>query len=297
MKTTSIWVIALCVAGLGAGAAFLSCSKEEPPHPSGVSAADKAASQKAAADKAAADKAAADMAAKAAADKAAADTAAAHKLAVDKAAADKAAAEKAAADKMAAEKAAADKAAEQAKAEVAAQPPDMVEMKAEIAQLMAQMDLTMAKLDTLTANTGDLEKPSEDALAAITTLDTQAQSLKKRGDEMRDRGAAYFELWEKQLAATTTPEIAEIAAKRKEELSAKYAEVLTAMQETASANTAYWTDMNAIRKSIQDGLTPDANKLLAPQVKAAKEKAGTLKSRIDSTIQKMGEVSLIYAKR
>ncbi len=297
MKTKSIWVIALCVAGLGSGAAFLSCHKEEPPHASGVSAADKAASQKAAADKAAADKAAADKAAKAAADKAAADKLAADKLAADKAAADKAAAEKAAADKMAAEKAAADKAAEQAKAEVAAQPPDMVEMKAEIAQLMAQMDLTMAKLDTLTANTGDLEKPSEDALAAITTLDTQAQALKKRGDEMRDRGAAYFELWEKQLAATTTPEIAEIAAKRKEELSAKYAEVLTAMQETASANTAYWTDMNAIRKAIEAGLTADANKLLAPQVKTAKEKAATLKSRIDSTIQKMGEVSLIYAKR
>jgi hypothetical protein len=299
MKTNTICVIALCVAGLGAGAAFLSCSKEQP-HAPEVSAADKAASQKAASDKAAADKAAADRlaadkaaAAKAAADKAAADTAAA----TAKAAADKTAAEKAAADKVAADKAAAEKAASQQKAEVAAQPPDMVEMKAEITRVMAQMDLTMAKLDILNASTGELDKPSEDALAAIAALETEAQALKKRGEQMRERGAAYFELWEKQLAAMTTPEIAEIATKRKDELAAQYAEVLTAMQETASANTAFWTDMNAIKKAIEEDLTPEKNQLLAPQVKAAKEKGATLKSRIESTIEKMGQVSLIYAKR
>jgi len=303
VNAKSIGMMALCIAGLGAGSTILGCQKETP-KPSEVSAADKSAAQKAAADKAAADKAAADKAAadkaaadKVAADKAAADKAAAEKAAASKAAADKAAAEKAAADKVAADKAAAEKAETQAKAEAAALPPDLVEMKAEITRMTAQIDLTMAKLDTLCAATGDLEKPSESALAAIEALDAEAKVLKSRGEQMRDRGAAYFEVWEKQLASISTPEVAEIATKRKEELSAKYADVLTAMQETRAAMDAYWSDMGTIRKAIEEDLTPETQKLLEPQVKAAKEKATTLKSRIETTFAKLGEVSLIYTKR
>jgi len=302
VKAKSIGMMALCIAGLGAGSTILGCQKETP-KPSEVSAADKSAAQKAAADKAAADKTAADKAAadRAAADKAAADKAAAdkaaEKAAASKAAADKAAAEKAAADKVAADKAAAEKAETQAKAEAAALPPDLVEMKAEITRMTAQIDLTMAKLDTLCAATGDLEKPSESALAAIEALDAEAKVLKSRGEQMRDRGAAYFEVWEKQLASISTPEVAEIATKRKEELSAKYADVLTAMQETRAAMDAYWSDMGTIRKAIEEDLTPETQKLLEPQVKAAKEKATTLKSRIETTFAKLGEVSLIYTKR
>jgi chromosome segregation ATPase len=207
------------------------------------------------------------------------------------------AADKAAAQKSASDLAAAEKAAAHAQAEKAALPPDLVEMQAEITRMTAQIDLTMAKLDTLSAATGDLEKPSESALAAIEALDAEAQVLKKRGEQMRDRGAAYFELWEKQLASISTPEVAEIAAKRKEELATKYADVLTAMQETRAAMDAYWSDMTALRKVIEEDLTPDSQKLLAPQVKAAKDKAMTLKSRIEETFAKLGEVSLIYAKR
>jgi len=95
----------------------------------------------------------------------------------------------------------------------------------------------------------------------------------------------------------STPEVAAIAAKRKDELAAKYAEVLTAMQETRAAMDAYWADMEAIRTAIEADLTPEAQKLLVPQIKAAKDKATTLKSRIEGTFEKLGEVSLIYAKR
>src|SRR5678815_3529973 len=110
-------------------------------------------------------------------------------------------------------------------------PTDLVAMKAEITRTMAQVDLTMAQLETLAVATGDLDKRSENALDAIKVLDTETQAIKARGDQMRNRGAAYFEAWEKQLATMSTPEVVAVATKRKEELSAKYAEVLTAMQE------------------------------------------------------------------
>lgn len=296
MKSKSIWMMTLCVAGLGTGFAILGCKKETT-QVSEVSAAERAAAQETASELAAAEKAAAQAQAEAAALQAAGQKTASELAVAEQAAADRAAADKAAAEEAVADKAAAEKAAAQAQAEAAALPLGLVEMKAEITRMTAQIDLTMAKLEALCAATGDLEKPSENALGAIEALDAEAQIIKKRGEKMRDRGAAYFELWEKQLASMSTPEVAEIAAQRKEELSAKYAEVLTAMQETRAAMDAYWSDMTKIRKVIEEDLTPDSQKLLAPQVQTAKDKSTTLKSRIEGTFAKLGEVSLIYANR
>jgi chromosome segregation ATPase len=274
VKANSIWMMALWVAGLGVGSAILGCRKEE-------TQAAEASAQKAAADKAATDKVATD---KAATDKAAAD----------KAAADKAAADKAAADKAAADKAAADKAAALAKAESASLPPDLVEMKSQVTRMTAQVDLTMAKLEKLCTASGDLEAPSDDAIRAIDSLAAEIEALKSRGDQMRDRGAAYFEEWEKQLASISTPEVAAVATKRKDELAASYAEVLSAMQESRAALDAFWSDMKAIRTAVDEGVSPESQKLLTPQVKTAKDKGATLKSRVEATLQKVNQVSLIY---
>jgi hypothetical protein len=261
-------------------------------------AADKAAAEKALADKDAAAKAAADKAAadKAAAEKALADKAAKEKAAADIAAAEKAAAAKAVAEKDAADKAAAEKAIEKMKAESASLPPDLVEMKADIAKTVGQIDVTHAKLNVLTEASGDLDAPSQGVLDAIKTLESETSGLKKRASDMRDKGATYFETWEKQLAAMTTPEIQALAAKRKDELAKKYAEVLTAMQETRAAFDPYWTDMTAIKKVVEDGLTPEKMVTFKTQVKTARDKAETVKTRVEGVSSKLNQVSVIYTK-
>jgi hypothetical protein len=267
--------------------------------------ADKAAAEKAAVDKAVAAKVAADKAAadKAAAEKALADKEAAAKAAAEKekaaadiAAAEKAAAAKAVAEKDAADKAAAEKAIEKMKAESASLPPDLVEMKADIAKTVGQIDVTHAKLSVLTEATGDLDTPSQGVVEAIKTLESETSGLKKRASDMRDKGAAYFETWEKQLAAMTTPEIQALAAKRKDELAKKYAEVLTAMQETRAAFDPYWTDMTAIKKAVEDGLTPEKMVTFKTQVKNARDKSETVKTRVEGVSSKLNQVSVIYTK-
>jgi hypothetical protein len=288
MKINSNWVTGLWLVGLGACLTTASCDKpkEQPSAP--VSAADKAAADKAAADKAAADKAAAD---KAAADKTAAAVAAA-----EKSAASKTAAEKAAADKAAADKAAAEKAVKDAQTATASLPEGLIQLKSEVSRAVAQIDVTMAKLDVLSTSSGDLKEPSKSALEAIEALDKEAQAITKRADEMRELGATYFEAWEKQLSAMTTPGVVAVATKRKDELAAGYAQVLTAMQDSRSSFDSYWTDMQAIQKAIDDGLKPESLKALAPQIKAAKDKATTLKGRIEAVTSKLDLVSVIYTK-
>lgn len=281
----------LWLTGLAACMVLTACGKkEEAPMttPADQAAADKAVADKAAADKAAADKVAAD---KAAADKAAADKAAAEKAGAEKAAADQAAAFKAAEDKAAADKAAADE-----KAHAAALPADLVLMKSELAQTLSQIDTTVAKLEVLSVAT-DLKQPSKDAVAAIDSLDTSTQAVKKRAQDMRDRGASYFDAWEAQLKTISTPEVADIAGKRRDELATDYADVLTSMQESRAAFDPFWTQMQSIRTAVDDGLTPDGQKNLVDQVKSLKEMAATLRSRVEVTSAKLNLVSVIYTTK
>ncbi len=213
----------------------------------------------------------------------------------DQAAADKAAADKAAADSAAAAQAAADKEAADEKAHAATLPAELVVMKSELAQTLSQIDLTIAKLEVLSVAT-DVKQPSKDAIAAIDSLDTQTQAIKKRAQDMRDRGAAYFDAWEAQLKSVSTPEVAAIAGKRRDELAAGYADVLTSMQESRAAFDPFWTQVQSIRKAVDDGLAPAGQKDLVTQVKSLKEMAATLRSRVEATSAKLNQVSVIYTR-
>jgi colicin import membrane protein len=177
MNSKSNFVVALSFGSLGASSALVGCTKEAQPTPA-VSASNNASSQLSATEKAEAERAAADKAVR---------------------------------DKVATDKTAADKAAAHTKAESASLPAGLVETKAEITLTMAQMDVTMAKLDSLAVASGDLDDPSESALASIDTLESEIKALQKRAETMRDRGAAYFEAWDKQLAAMSAPEVVELA--------------------------------------------------------------------------------------
>lgn len=156
--------------------------------------------------------------------------------------------------------------------------------------------MTTARLDVLSTATGNLKAPSKDALEAIESLEKESQSLKKRADDMRERGAAYFEAWETQLASMTTPGVVAVATKRKDELAASYAAVLTAMQESRSSFDSYWADLLVIQEAVDDGLKPETLQTFTTQIKAAKEKATTLKGRVEAVVSKLDQVSALYTK-
>jgi hypothetical protein len=180
-------------------------------------------------------------------------------------------------------------------AKKAALPPELLQVQGEIGQAKGAIDMTIAKLEVLAATTGDdLDKPSEDAAASIESMGKSTDVLKTRADEMRQRGAAYFEAWEKQLASTSTPAIAQLIAKRKEDLAQRYSDVLTSMQQARAAYDPFWAELQATSKDIDDGLNPDKVKLFAPTLAKLKTQAATFKDRLDTVWSKVDQIAVIY---
>ena len=179
-------------------------------------------------------------------------------------------------------------------AKKAALPPELLQAQGEIAQAKGHIDMTIAKLEVLAGSTGDLDKPSEDAAAAIEALGKATEALKSRADEMRQRGATYFEAWEKQLASTSTPAIAQLISKRKEDLAQKYADVLTSMQQARASYDPLWAGLQDTSKAIDDGLNPDKVKLFQPTLAKLKTQATTFKDRLDNVWSKVDQIAVIY---
>lgn len=173
-------------------------------------------------------------------------------------------------------------------------PPDLLTIKAEMTQTKGQIDVTVAKLEILAASAASYDKPAEEVVAASKALESAAEGLRKRAQDMRERGATYFEAWEKQLAAMSTPEVIARASKRKDELSKQYAEILTAMQEARSAYDVFWTGLQSTVKAIDEGLTADKVKLMAEPVAKMKAQAATLKERITSLSARLDQIGVLY---
>jgi hypothetical protein len=173
-------------------------------------------------------------------------------------------------------------------------PPDLLTIKAELTQAKGQIDLTVAKLEILAASAANFDKPAEELVAASKALDAASEGLKTRAKDMRERGAAYFEAWEKQLASMSTPEVVARATARKEELSKQYADVLTAMQEGRSAFDGFWANLQATVKAIDEGLTADKVKLMADPVAKMKAQAATVKERISTLTEKVDRIGVLY---
>jgi chromosome segregation ATPase len=175
-------------------------------------------------------------------------------------------------------------------------PADVVQFKAEINRAEAQVDGVVSRLDALAGASKDLEKPHEEFNASLKSLEEEAAGLKKRADDMRQRGAAYFEAWEKGLAAMTTPEVKDAGLKRKAELSSKYTELLTAMQETRASYDPFVAGLQELQKKLDDSLTVESIKALAPDVAKVKAGAKTLKDRIATVLEKVNTIGGIYAQ-
>jgi hypothetical protein len=90
--------------------------------------------------------------------------------------------------------------------------------------------------------------------------------------------------------------VKEVATKRKAELSKKYSEVLTAMQETRSAYDSFAAGLQSIRTSLDDDLSEDSLKKISPVVTKVKDGAKTVKDRAAATLQKLGEIGGIYTQ-
>jgi len=132
----------------------------------------------------------------------------------------------------------------------------IAEFRDEIVTIKKEVDATMAALDKIvTTAATDPRKAFKDFDKAVPRIDNAAKKARKRGEEIKARGQAYFKSWDKELAGVNNAEIRQLAEQRKAKLEQTFAGIRTSMEPVRDQFNTWLADLKDLHKYLNNDLT------------------------------------------
>lgn len=132
----------------------------------------------------------------------------------------------------------------------------IAEFRDEIVTIKKEVDSTMAALDKIvTTAATDPRKAFQDFDKALPRIDDAAKKAKKRGEDIKARGQAYFQAWEKELASVNNAEIRKLAEERKVKLQGTFGSIRTSMEPVRDQFNTWLADLKDLQKYLSNDLT------------------------------------------
>ena len=142
----------------------------------------------------------------------------------------------------------------------------------------------MASLDkVVTTAATDPRKAFKEFDKAVPRTDDAAKKAKKRAEDMRERGQAYFKEWERELAGVNNPEIRKLAEERKAKLQTTFDSIKGFMEPARDQFNTWLADLKDLQKYLSNDLT-------IAGVDAAKGLIGKAKTEGQGVQQSMDKV-------
>jgi len=148
----------------------------------------------------------------------------------------------------------------------------IAEFRDEIINIRKEVEATVLALDKIleTANT-DPRKAFKEFDKAVPRVDNAAQKAKKRSEDMKAKGKAYFEQWEAELATLNDPEIRQLAQQRKLKLQGTFDALRSVMEPARDQFNVWLSSLKDVRNYLSNDLTING-------IDAAKELIGKTKT-------------------
>lgn len=168
----------------------------------------------------------------------------------------------------------------------------IAEFREEIVNGKKAIDDTMKSLDAVAVSaTTDPRKAFEQYSKNVAKLESAAAKARKRSQDMKDQGKAYFAQWEKQLAEVQNAEIRNLAAQRKAKLQETFDSIKKVAEPLKAQFDPWMSNLKDLEKYLANDLTiagVDAAKGLF-----AKTKAGGLdvQKSLDALLAELNTVS------
>ena len=132
----------------------------------------------------------------------------------------------------------------------------IAEFRDKIVKGKVAIDSTVAALDQVAASANtDPRKAFEHYTKALGELDSAANRVKKRGQDMKEQGQAYFKQWEKQMAEVQNPEIRNLAEQRKAKLQQAFDNIKNYTDPLKAQFEPWVSDLKDLQKYLSNDLT------------------------------------------
>jgi Protein of unknown function (DUF2959) len=132
----------------------------------------------------------------------------------------------------------------------------IAEFRDEIINGKKCIDATMKSLDSIAASaTTDPRKAFEQYSKSVANLESSAAKIKKRAQDMRQQGQAYFQQWQQEITQVSNPEIRKLAEERKAKLQETFDSIRKYTEPLKAQFDPWMADLKDLQKYLGNDLT------------------------------------------
>ena len=132
----------------------------------------------------------------------------------------------------------------------------IAEFRDEILNGKKNIDLTMSSLGNIAASANtDPRKAFEQYSKAVANLESSAAKIKKRAQDMRQQGQAYFQQWQQEMAQVSNPEIRKLSEERKAKLQETFDSIRKYTEPLKAQFDPWMADLKDLQKYLGNDLT------------------------------------------
>src|SRR5215510_8638663 len=121
----------------------------------------------------------------------------------------------------------------------------------DVVNIKTAVDGSMKALDQLEATAStDPRKAYESFAKTVDKVEKAGQTAQKNADEMRQRGAAYFQQWEAQIGSVKNEEIRQLAQQRRAKLQETFGNIKTSAQDAKQSFPPFLDNLKDLRTAL-----------------------------------------------
>jgi predicted nucleic acid-binding Zn-ribbon protein len=127
---------------------------------------------------------------------------------------------------------------------------------AEIINGKKAIDDTVIALDAVATSASiDPRKAFEEYTKQVANLESTANKIRKRAQDVRDKGQSYFKQWEQDLASVNNPEVRKLAEERKAKLQQTFDTIRQYTEPLKTQFDPWLSDLKDLQKYLSNDLT------------------------------------------
>jgi hypothetical protein len=168
----------------------------------------------------------------------------------------------------------------------------IAEYRDEVLKGKQAIDATMVALDEVAASaTTDPRNAFEKYGKAVANLESTAAKIRKRGQDMRAQGDAYFAQWQKELAEVKNPDIQKLAAERQAKLKESFDSIRNVAEPLKTQFDPWMSDLKDLQKYLSNDLTISGVDAAKGLFKSTREKGADVQKSMDALVAELNTVA------
>ena len=168
----------------------------------------------------------------------------------------------------------------------------IAEYRDEVLNGKKAIDATMIALDEVAASaTTDPRSAFEKYTKQVANLESTAGKIRKRGQDMRTQGEAYFAEWQKELAQVKNPEIQKLASERQAKLKESFDNIRNVAEPLRTQFDPWLSDLKDLQKYLGNDLTISGVDAAKGLFKTTREKGTEVQKSMDTLVAELNTVA------